>query len=162
VAIAMMSWLVAIPLLGFATGLRCMTGIMVLCWFVYSGRLPVDDTWAFWTAKLITAIVFTVFALGEYIADKLPRTPNRTSLGPLIARLVFGGLVGAVAATGLQGDVLEGVILGAVGALLGAFVGFHVRKEIVVSTGWPDWTAAITEDVFTVLCAVFAMGLITA
>jgi uncharacterized membrane protein len=160
-AMTVLAWMVAIPLLGFATGLRTMTGIMVLCWFAYTGNLPVDGTWASWTAKLATAIIFTVFALGEYVADKLPNTPNRTAPIGLISRLIFGGLVGAAAATGLNGSAFEGIILGSLGALLGAFIGLHVRRDLVASTGWPDWTAAITEDVLAVLCAAFALGIVT-
>lgn len=160
-ALTMLAWIVAIPLLGFATGLRSMTGIMVLCWFAYTGNLTVDGTWAFWLAKLATAIVFTVFAAGEYVADKLPNTPNRTSPIGLTARLVVGGLVGAAAATGLNGSAFEGIILGALGALLGAFVGFHVRRDLVANAGWADWTAALTEDAVAALSAVFALNIIT-
>ena len=159
--IAIMAWLVAIPLLGFATGLRTMTPMMVLCWFAYLGHLPVHNGWAFWTTKLVTAVVFTVLAIGEYIGDKLPKTPSRTAPFPLAARVFFGGLVGAIAARGLHGSVPEGVILGALSAVVGAFVGFHIRREIVKSTGWPDLPVALTEDVFAILASVFAMGIIT-
>lgn len=160
-AIAMMAWLVAIPLLGFATGLRTMTPMMVLCWFAYRGHLPVHVGWASWTTHLASAIVFTVLAIGEYIGDKLPNTPNRTAPFPLIARCVFAGLIGAIAARALHGSLVEGSIFGVLGALLGAFGGYHLRREIVRGTGWPDWTAAITEDLFAILASVFALGIIT-
>ena len=160
-AIAMMAWLVAIPLLGFATGLRTMTPMMVLCWFAYKGLLPVHHGWASWTTYLATAIIFTVLAIGEYIGDKLPNTPSRTAPFPLAARCVFGGLVGAIAARALHGSVPEGAILGVLGAAVGTFVGYYLRREIVAGTGWPDWTAAVTEDIFTILAAVFAMRIIT-
>jgi len=38
--IAILSWLLAIPLLGVTTGLRAMTPMAVLCWFAYLGYLP--------------------------------------------------------------------------------------------------------------------------
>jgi uncharacterized membrane protein len=160
-AMAMMAWLVAIPLLGIVTGLRTMTGIAVLCWFAYLDHLPIHNSWAFWTAKLVTVIIFSVFALGEYIGDKLPKTPNRTAPGPLVARLVFGGLVGAIAATALHGAALEGIILGAIGALLGTFAGYHLRRSIVQSTGLPDWVVALSEDALAIVLAVFAVRIIT-
>ena len=94
---AMMSWLLAIPLLGFATGLRSLTPIAVLCWFGYLARLPVHYSWAHWSTTLVSVIVFTVLALGEYIGDKLPKTPARTAPFSLAVRVVFGGLVGAIA-----------------------------------------------------------------
>ena len=101
-AMAMLTWLIAIPLLGFVTGMRAMTAMAVLCWFAYRGDLSLDGTWAFWAAKLVTAIIFTVLALGELVVDKLPKTPNRTAPGPLLARVIFGGLVGAIVAAGLK------------------------------------------------------------
>jgi uncharacterized membrane protein len=158
---AVMSWVIAIPLLGLVTGLRSMTPMAVLCWFAYLGQLPVDDTWAFWTAKLWTAVIFTVLAVGEYYADKLSRTGNRTALVPLAVRLVFGGLIGAIVAEGLDGPGFEGVILGVGGALLGTFGGFLVRREIVQQMGGKDWPVAVLEDVIAVGCAVFAMGIVT-
>jgi uncharacterized membrane protein len=160
-AMQMMTWLFAIPLLGFVTGLRTMTPMAVLCWFAYAGHLPVDDSWAAWSGKLLTAIAFTVLALGEYVGDKLPKTPNRTSPFPLIARLVFAGLVGAIVAAGLNGSGVEGVILCVLGALIGAFASFLIRREIVVRLGCKDWPVALVEDLSAVLCAVLAMGIVT-
>ncbi len=118
-AMAMLTWLIAVPLLGVVTGMRSMTAMAVLCWFAYRGDLSLDGTWAFWAAKLVTAIVFTVLALGELVADKLPKAANRTAPGPLIVRVIFGGLVGAIVAAGLNGSEFEGVILGMIGALIG-------------------------------------------
>jgi uncharacterized membrane protein len=160
-----MSWVVAIPLLGMMTGLRTMTPMAIGCWFAYfgsaGGHLPLGGTWAFWAAKLVTAIVFTVLAVGEYIGDKLPQTPNRTAPGPLLARLFFGGLVGAIAATGMKGSTIEGVLLGVSGALVGAFLGYHVRKRLVAISGRPDWNVAVLEDAVTVLVSLYAMGIVT-
>jgi uncharacterized membrane protein len=166
---AVLSWVLAIPLLGVMTGLRTMTPIAVVCWFAYLGQagspdqgyLPLDGTWAFWAGKLAAVIVFTLFAVGEYVGDKLPQTPNRTSPGPLVARIFFGGLVGAIAATGMDGSTIEGVILGALGALVGAFVGYQCRKHLVEWSGRPDWNVAVLEDMSAVLLSIFAMGIIT-
>jgi uncharacterized membrane protein len=160
-AMAIMTWLIAIPLLGLVTGLRSMTAIAVLCWFAYRGDLPLDGTWASWVAKLTTAIIFTVLALGELLVDKLPKTPNRIAPGPLFVRVVVGGLVGAIVAAGLNGSEFEGVILGVGGALIGAFGGFLVRREIVLKLGCKDWPVALIEDLSAILCAILAMGVVT-
>ncbi len=160
-AVAMMSWLLAIPLLGLATGLRTFTSIAVLCWYAYFGNLSVDGTWAAWTARLWVAIAFTVLAVGEYVGDKLPKTPNRTAPAPLIARVAVGGLVGSICATALGGPGLEGVLLGAVGALLGAFAGFMIRRSLVEKIGCADWPIALTEDAVAILAAIFAMHVVT-
>jgi uncharacterized membrane protein len=160
-AMQMMTWLFAIPLLGLVTGMRTFTAMAVLCWFAYAGHLSVDDNWAAWSGKLVTAIIFTLLALGEYIGDKLPKTPNRTAPVPLIARLVFAGLVGAIVAAGLDGSGVEGVILCVLGALIGAFASFLIRREIVTRLGSKDWPVALAEDLSAVFCAVLAMGIVT-
>jgi uncharacterized membrane protein len=160
-AMAIMTWLIAIPLLGVVTGLRSMTAMAVLCWFAYRGDLSLDGTWASWAAKLVTAIIFTVLALGEFAADKWPKASNRTAIGPLFARVVLGGLVGSIVAAGLNGSEFEGVILGVGGALIGAFGGFLIRREVVLRLGCKDWPVALVEDICAILCAVLAMGVVT-
>jgi len=137
-----------------------MTPMAVLCWFSYLGYLPVDGTWASWTAHRTTAVIFTVLAIGELIADKLPRTPNRIAAGPLGARLVLGGLAGSIAATAMDGPGIEGVLLGVLGALLGAFAGFMIRRDLVEKIG-VDWPIALAEDIVAILCAVLAMHVVT-
>ena len=138
-----------------------MTPMAVLCWFAYLGYLPVDGTWAAWTASVAAVAMFTVLALAEVVADKLPRTPNRISLGPLTARLVLGGLIGSIAATAMAGPGLEGVLLGVVGAALGAFAGFMIRRDLVERIGCADWKVAVVEDLIAVACAGFAMHVVT-
>ena len=160
-ALALLAWLFAIPLLGFCTGLRTMTPIAVGCLFVYLHHLPVSHGWAYWITYPATIIVFCLLALGELIGDKLPNTPARTAPFPLAARIVFGGLVGALSATGLKGSIPEGIILGALSAVLGAFAGYNVRRLIVQRTGWPDWPVALAEDAFAIVASVYAMGIIT-
>jgi uncharacterized membrane protein len=142
----MEGWLLAIPVLGTMTGLRTFTPITIACWCAYLGYLPVEETWAAWTGKLVAVVLFTLMAVAELVADKLPKVPNRTAPGPLLARLVVGGLVGAIAATGVYGSAFEGVFLGAIGALLGAFGGFLVRRYLVQWSGRPDWNLAVIED----------------
>lgn len=160
-ALVFLSWVVAIPLLGGLTGLRTMTPMAVLCWFSVAGDLPLHRSWAFWTTKLITAIVFTVLAAGELIGDKLPNTPSRIAPFPLLARIAFGGLVGAIAATSLHGAILEGILLGVIAAVAGAFVGFHLRQYLVKQRGFPDLPVALLEDLLAISLSVVAMGIIS-
>ena len=159
--LAVLSWIMAIPLLGFVTGLRTMMPMAVLCWFAWLGYLPVDGTWAFWVAKLPTAVIFTLLAIGELVADKLPKTGDRTSPGPLAARLIVAGLIGAIIAAGLNGSGIEGVFLAVACALAGAFCGFLLRRELVRQYSFKDWYVAVAEDILTVGCAILAMGVIT-
>ncbi|SFS03043.1 Uncharacterized membrane protein [Granulicella pectinivorans] len=159
-AVTVMTWLFAFPLLGFATGMRTMTPIAVLCWFAYFKYLPLQGTWGSWAAMLVSACIFTVFAFGEWIGDKLPQTPNRTDAFPLIARLTFGGLVGALAATGVRGPAIEGLILGVLGAAIGTFVGFMLRRSFAQHCG-RDLPVAIIEDGIALLFAALSLHMIT-
>jgi uncharacterized membrane protein len=160
-AVTIISWLFAIPLLGFATGLRTFTPLALLCWYARLGYLPTDGTWASWTGRLGVALAVTVLAVGELIGDKLPKTPNRTDAAPLIARVGAGGLCGAICATAMSGPGLEGLLLGVVGTVVGAFSGFMVRREVVERLCCKDWPIALVEDLFTIAAAAFALHVIT-
>ena len=160
-AVSIISWLFAIPLLGFATGLRTFTPLAVICWATRFGYLSTEGTWAAWTGHLWVAILVSVIAAGEIIGDKLPKTPNRTAPMPLIARMTLGGLGGAICATAISGPGLEGTLLGIAGAIVGAFAGFMLRREIVQKLGCSDWHVAVVEDLLTIAAATFAIHVVT-
>jgi uncharacterized membrane protein len=143
-------------LLGISNGMRTMTPMAVVCWAAYAGWLPVEHTWAFWTAKLITPVVFTLAALGEYVGDTLPQTPSRTTLPQAAARLFFGVLVGLIVATALGQPKAGGVIFGAVGALIGTFGGVRWRAWGARVCG-RDLPAALIESACAVLLALLAL-----
>lgn len=155
-----LTWLIAIPLLGFITGMRTMTPMAVLCWFAWLKLLPVDP-WAAWTAKLPVAIAITLLAALEYAADKYGRSPRPTRPSVLLVRLFLGGLVGAIVATSLDAPASEGVILGILGALLGSFCAYQLRHQLTHRIGCKVWHITLSEDIFAVVCAIFCMGIIT-
>ncbi len=157
----MFSWLLAIPVLGFLTGARSMTPIALCCFFAWRKHLWLHDTWAAWADHPVSVIVFTVLAVGELIGDKLPRTPNRTSAFALIARIGFGGLVGALCATGLHGSAPEGIFFGSISALAGTFVTYHIRKHLVENTGFKDLYVALVEDAIVIGLSVLMLGIVT-
>jgi uncharacterized membrane protein len=113
--------------------------------------------WSFWTAKLVTAIVFTVLALGEYVGDTLPQTPNRTAPGPLMARLCFGALVTAMAAHATLEPEAGGVVFGVIGALMGAFGGIWLRAWAARKVG-RDLPVALTESALALWLALWTAG----
>src|ERR1035441_3728957 len=82
-------------ILGFVAGLRSMLAPAAISWAAGSGILNVDRTPLAFMGYRYTPIIFTVLALGELIADKLPFTPSRKSPPPFIARIVSGALTGA-------------------------------------------------------------------
>lgn len=153
---------ISTPLLGVSTGVRSFTPIAVTAWFARSGRLPVTGTWASWIRHPAAVGLFTAAALGEYIADKVPGAPDRTSPVPLIGRLVLGGLVGAIVATAFRRPAAGGVAMGVVGALAGSYGGFYLRKGLTKGTGLPDLPVALSGDLGAVVMAVRSLGRLTA
>ncbi len=148
-----MFWAIA---LGISTGMRTMTGIAVVCWAAWLGYLPLQGTWAFWTANLAVPIVFTLFALGEYIGDTLPRTPSRTAWPLVLGRLSFAVLVGLVVATALGQPKAGGFVLGCMGALIGIYGGYRVRMTGARLVG-KDLPVALIESAFALGLALAAL-----
>jgi uncharacterized membrane protein len=134
-------------------GMRTMTAMAVLCWFAWMQWLP-QTGWAFWTGSLITVIVFTVLAVGEYIGDTLPKTPSRTEPMLVAARVAFGALVGGLAAHGIFEPTAGGVIFGVVGALIGTYGGVRVRMYAAKAVG-RDLPVALSESAVALGLAVF-------
>ncbi len=126
------------------------------------GKLPVTGTWASWIRHPAAVGLFTAAALGEYIGDKLPSTPSRTAPLPLIGRVVFGGLVGAILATAFRRPLLGGIGLGALGAVAGSYGGFYARRGLTTGAGLPDMPVALSGDVAAVMLAVRSLGRLTA
>jgi uncharacterized membrane protein len=142
-------------LLGVVTGMRSMTAIAALSWAVWLGLIP-EQGWAAWAAHLVVVIIFTIFALGEYYVDTLPKTPRRTDLGPALVRIVVGALVGAMAAVAIDEPAAGGVILGAGGAIIGTWAGFFVRMS-VARVFRRDMPAALLESASAIALAVLAV-----
>jgi len=156
-----LTWILAIPLLGFITGMRIMTPLAVISWFAWLGLLPVSDDWCWWCAKLPVVIAFTLFAAAEYIADKFGYSPRPTRPAVLILRIFLGGFVGAVVAAGLNASGIEGTILGILGALVGAFAAYQLRHQLTHRLGCKTWHVTVSEDIFALGCAILCLGIIT-
>lgn len=147
-----MNWVL---LLGVVTGMRTMTGIAVVCWAAWIAWLP-ERGWAVWTTYLVSALIFTGFAIGEYIGDTLPKTPSRKAPGPAAARLVFGALVGALAAAAIQQPVAGGLLAGVIGAAIGTWGGYALRMWGARRVG-RDLPVALAESALALALAVVSV-----
>src|SRR5437667_3524713 len=115
-------------LLGCVDGLRSLTPPALICWAAYLGFLHFAGTRLAFINHRFTLIVFTLLAVVELIADKLPNTPARTVPLGLIARIFLGGACGLGLATSAGISLSFSVLLASIGALVGAFVGYHSRR----------------------------------
>ncbi len=153
---------IATPLLGVSTGLRSFTPLAVAAWFARLGKLPVTGTWASWIAHPAAVTAFTAAAVGEFIGDKLPNTPNRTAPLGLVGRLALGGFVGAIVATAFRRPIVGGIALGALGSAAGTYGGFFARRGLTQGAGLPDLPVAITGDAAAVALAIRSLRRLTA
>ena len=140
--------------LGFLNGLRTLTPVAVLCWAVHFHWLSLVHTPFAFLGSIVALIVFTVLAVGELIGDKLPKTPSRLSPPGLIGRIVFGGGCGAalLIAAGVApfSAWIAGAALGAIGAVVGAYVGYTIRRMLTTRAGLPDVPVALLEDLIAI------------
>jgi uncharacterized membrane protein len=99
-----------------------------------------------------TATTLAVLAAGEIVGDKLPAMPKRTAPGPLLARIVSGGLCGAAISTAKYRPATMGAIAGAFGAVVGSFAGYQLRRSITRndSAHIPDLPVALIEDAIAI------------
>ena len=84
-------------------------------------------------------------AISELAADKMPKTPARTDVGPLLARIVSGALCGAAIADSTHKSIRAGAALGGLGAVAGAFGGYQLRMRATEKLGAP-LAVAVAED----------------
>src|SRR2546423_9937604 len=77
-------------LIGVVTGLRSMTPPAVVSWAAHLGWLPLENTWLAFLGHAVTPYILTALAIGELIADKLPKTPSRKAPVGFIGRILAG------------------------------------------------------------------------
>jgi uncharacterized membrane protein len=136
--------------IGFVAGLRAMTAPAAVVWAAHLGWLNLHGSPLSFLGSAIAVAVFTLGALAEYVTDQLPSTPNRTAPFPLGARIVMGGLCGAAIAIAAQQPVILGIVIAAIGAIAGAFGGFHARRTLVRGLKVPDFVIATIEDLVAI------------
>src|SRR6476620_9037127 len=87
--------ILAVLIIGFATGLRGLTPPAVVAWCAYLGWTKLGPTPFSFMSSATAIVVFSLFAVGEYVWDLLPNTPNRTAQPGLISRIVSGAFSAA-------------------------------------------------------------------
>jgi uncharacterized membrane protein len=144
-------------LIGAFAGLRSLTPPAATAWAAHLGWLKLERPLAL-IGSLPAVIIFTLLAVVELVMDKLPKTPNRTSPVPLIARILMGALTGACVAAGGNQGAITGALLGAVGSIVGTFGGYQARKWLVKALGTQDIYVALLEDLVAVAGSLWVVS----
>ena len=151
-----MSILVLAFLIGVIAGLQAVT-TPVVSWAARLGWINLSGTHLAWLGYAATPWIFSILALGEIINDKLPATPSRKVPPQFIARVVMGAFCGA--ALGLSHEsLIGGILLGAIGAVVGTLGGSAIRAGLAKAFG-NDLPAALLEDFVAVVGGLFIVHL---
>jgi len=151
-------FLLAAGLIGFVAGLRSMTAPAAIAWAAHFGAINLGGTSLRFLASPLFLAVFSVLALGELLADKLPFIPKRTAVMPLLFRIGSGGVCGAALAANYS--LGWGAVAGALGAIAGAFGGYYTRRRLVHQLGLRDLFVALGEDGLAIGLAVLSVKLL--
>jgi uncharacterized membrane protein len=144
-------------LIGVIAGLRSLTAPAVVSWAARLGWLHVENTWLAFLGFAATPYILSVLAVGELIADKLPKAPSRKAPPGFITRIVTGALSGAaLGATGASWTI--GLIAGLIGAVVGTLGGYEFRVRLVRATGGKDLPIALLEDAIAIGGALFLVS----
>jgi uncharacterized membrane protein len=122
--------------LGFVAGLRTFTAPAVL-WLMRHGGPA--------------AYALGALALAEYAADLNPKAPPRTGTFGLAARVLSGGFCGWAVSAAAAFPVVAGVLIGAGGAVAGAYLGLAARTRATLLIGRVP--AALLEDLVAIAAA---------
>jgi uncharacterized membrane protein len=134
--------------IGVVSGMRSLTAPAVAAWAAHRN-------WLNLAGSIAAASIFTVLAVLELIADKLPSTPSRTKPTGLIARIVLGALSGACVVVSAGQSIAYGAVLGAAGGIAGAFAGHQWRTGLVNALRVPDFVIALVEDAVAIGIGLF-------
>jgi len=141
--------------IGIVSGLRSLLAPAVVAWAAHFDLLNLNGSPLAFMGSRTALVIFTVFAIVELIGDKLPKTPKRTAVAPLVARILLGGLSGACLFAAAGKSSLAGSLFGGIGSVIGAFAGYEIRRRIVNNLHVKDLFVAICEDVVAIALACF-------
>jgi uncharacterized membrane protein len=144
--------------IGVVAGLRSLTAPAAVAWGAHLGWLNLHGSPLAFMGSTMAVAIFSLLAVGELVADKLPIVPKRTAPAPLMARIVTGGLCGACLCAAVGKSLLAGTLLGGIGGIGGAFLGYGIRRRLVNDLHIKDPVVAVCEDVIAVGLAFFLVS----
>lgn len=143
--------------IGIVAGLRSLTAPALVSWAAHLGWLHLQDSPLAFMGSPIAVGIFTLLALLELLGDIMPKTPARTAAVPLIARIIMGGLCGACIYIHYGEGLVMGAVVGIIGALIGTYGGYHIRRALVNGLKVKDIMIAIPEDIVAIALAYFVV-----
>jgi uncharacterized membrane protein len=143
--------------IGVLNGLRSFTPPAAAAWAAHLGWMKLPSPLALVGSVPVVAI-FTLLAVFELFADKMPWIPARITTMSLVARGVMGALTAACVATAGGQSAGIGALCGVAGGMAGAFAGYHARRRSAKALGIPDIYVALVEDL---ICVTGSLWVVT-
>jgi uncharacterized membrane protein len=144
--------------IGAVGGLRSMTAPAAVAWAARLDWIHLSGSPLAFMGSRWAVAIFTLAALGEFVADLLPNTPSRISAFPLTARIVVGFLTGACMSAAGGVSLWVGGVVGAAGAIAGAGIGYQARTSLVRTLRVADALIAIPEDAAAIALALLIVS----
>ena len=142
--------------IGIVAGLRSLTAPAVVAWAAHLDWLNLHGSPLAFMGSTAAVVIFSLLAVGELVADKLPTMGKRTAPAPLAARMITGGLCAACLCASKGQSLVIGALLGGISGALGAFLGFSIRRRLDMHI--KDLAVAICEDVIAVGLALLLVS----
>jgi uncharacterized membrane protein len=133
--------------LGVVAGMRSMSAPAQLSRAASRGRIDsIEETPFAILASPRVSRLLTFLAVGEAVADKYHRVPDRISGPGLFGRAASGALVGAAlfASSGRQGKA--GATLGLISAVAASYPLYYARVGLLERSNLPNWVLGLLED----------------
>ena len=163
--------------IGIVAGLRSLLSPAVVAWAAHFGWLNLHGSLLAFMGSTAAVAIFSIFAIGELIADKLPlgasgidtsaASQSLTMNGLVMVNaaqnwnlgsaVTIGGLSGASLCAGAGKSLVAGALLGGIGGVIGAFVGYEIRRRVVNNLHIKDTFVAICEDAVAIALACFVV-----
>jgi uncharacterized membrane protein len=142
--------------IGIVAALRSLTAPAVIAWGSDLHWLNLHGSLLAFMGSTAAVAIFSLLAIAELVADKLPTIPKRTAPAPMIARIITGGLSGACLCVSARRSLVIGIILGGIGSVIGAFLGYTMRRRLDLHV--KDLVIAFCEDLIAVGLALFVVS----
>jgi len=142
--------------IGIVAGLRSLTAPAVVAWGAHLGWLNLHGSPLVFMGSTPAVAIFSLLAIGELVADKLPMMSKRTAPAPLMARIITGALCGACLCAAAGKSLLAGAVLGGISGVIGAFLGYGIRRRLDLHI--KDLVVAVCEDLVAIGLALFLVS----
>lgn len=136
---------------GWIAGMRTMSALVITSNLIRNANLPLIKPMAMRVlAKPMVYNVMNSMAVGEFVGDKLPETPDRIAPVPLTGRAIVGAISGAIIYGLARRNKFSGALIGGASAIVSAYAMYELRKQLKNKAGVPDLVLALAEDALVV------------